>query len=53
MEKIASEMGQKTPTLRVVFAGFIWTAIEFYDFYLYGLVAALVNIRLRYSVSSP
>ena len=42
MEKIAGERGQETPMARVEFAGFIGTAIEFYDFYLCGLAAALV-----------
>jgi hypothetical protein len=59
VEKIAGEMGQETPMARVEFAGFTGTAIEFYDFYLYGLAAALVfggrvlRSSLRYPVPWP
>jgi MFS family permease len=31
-----------TPVSRIVFASFIGTAIEFYDFYVYATAAALV-----------
>jgi MFS transporter, MHS family, shikimate and dehydroshikimate transport protein len=44
MERIAGEgVGQETTSMgKVVFASFIGTAIEFYDFYIYGTAAALV-----------
>ena len=37
---------------KVAFASFIGTAIEFYDFYIYGTAAALV-LGERTSPSSP
>jgi len=37
-----SGVAQKTSTARVIFASFIGTAIEFYDFYVYATAAALV-----------
>jgi metabolite-proton symporter len=42
VEKIAGEIRQETPMSRIAFASFIGTMIEFYDFYIYGLAAALV-----------
>ena len=44
MERVAGEnSGQKTTSMKkVAFASFIGTAIEFYDFYIYGTAAALV-----------
>jgi MHS family shikimate/dehydroshikimate transporter-like MFS transporter len=44
MERIAGEgVGQETTSMgKVAFASFIGTAIEFYDFYIYGTAAALV-----------
>ena len=37
-------MTELTPsTSRIAFASFIGTAIEFYDFYIYGLAVAMVN----------
>jgi metabolite-proton symporter len=35
-------MSSPIPTARIAFASFIGTAIEFYDFYIYGMAAALV-----------
>jgi len=37
---------QKTPTGRIVLASLVGTAIEFYDFYIYGTAAALVLGKL-------
>ncbi|HET7480725.1 MAG TPA: MFS transporter [Rubrobacteraceae bacterium] len=43
MEKLAGvEIGQQAPMKKIAFASFIGTAIEFYDFYIYGTAAALV-----------
>ena len=44
MERIAGEnSGRETTSMgKVAFASFIGTAIEFYDFYIYGTAAALV-----------
>ena len=44
MEEIAdADTGQETTSMgKVAFASFIGTAIEFYDFYIYGTAAALV-----------
>ena len=38
----AAEAGSQTSRSRIVFAAFIGTAIEFYDFYVYATAAALV-----------
>ena len=53
MEKIAGEIRQETPMSRVAFASFIGTMIEFYDFYIYGLAAALIFPTLFFPVLSP
>ena len=44
MEKAAVEdpTQESTSMGKVAFASFVGTAIEFYDFYIYGTVAALV-----------
>ena len=43
MERLAGDnVGQEMSTGKVAFASFIGTAIEFYDFYIYGTAAALV-----------
>ena len=64
MERIAGEgVGQETTSMgKVAFASFTGTAVEFYDFYMYGTAAALVfggvffpelyGTRLRYSGAS-
>ncbi|CAB3762331.1 MFS transporter [Paraburkholderia humisilvae] len=36
------QLGQQQRTARIIFASFIGTAIEFYDFYVYATAAALV-----------
>lgn len=41
------------PTRRVVFASFIGTAIEFYDFYIYGLAVAMVIGPLFFPHDNP
>jgi hypothetical protein len=38
----ASQRATATSTTRIAFASFISTAIEFYDFYIYGLAVAMV-----------
>ena len=53
MEKIAGETRQETPMSRIAFASFIGTAIKFYDFYIYGLAAALVFPGLFFPELSP
>jgi len=40
-------------TLRIAFASFIGTAIEFYDFYIYGLAVAMVIGPVFFPASDP
>ncbi|HQR51210.1 MAG TPA: MFS transporter, partial [Methylophilaceae bacterium] len=40
-------------TARIAFASFIGTAIEFYDFYIYGMAAALVIGSVFFPDSEP
>jgi metabolite-proton symporter len=40
-------------TIRIAFASFIGTAIEFYDFYIYGMAAALVIGPVFFPQSDP
>src|SRR5262245_43300185 len=42
-----------TPIARVVFASFIGTSIEWYDFFLYGTAAALVFNKLFFPTLDP
>jgi MFS transporter, MHS family, shikimate and dehydroshikimate transport protein len=44
---------QQTSIRQVAFASFIGTAIEFYDFYVYGTAAALVFPRLFFPQFNP
>jgi metabolite-proton symporter len=44
---------QKTSTTHIAFASFIGTAIEFYDFYIYAMAAALVIGQVFFSTSDP
>jgi MHS family shikimate/dehydroshikimate transporter-like MFS transporter len=54
MERIrAEDMGQRSPIRQVAFASFIGTAIEWYDFFLYGTTAALVFPKLFFPEFSP
>lgn len=41
------------PTTRIAFASFIGTAIEFYDFYIYGLAVAMVIGPLFFAADDP
>jgi metabolite-proton symporter len=43
----------RTPVGRVVAASFVGTAIEWYDFFLYGTAAALVFPRLFFPTADP
>ncbi len=42
-----------TSTTRIAFASFIGTAIEFYDFYIYGLAVAMVIGPLFFPAADP
>ena len=43
MEKLGGEnVGERVPVGRVSLVSFVGTAIEWYDFFIYGTVAALV-----------
>ncbi len=44
---------QKTSTTKIAFASFIGTAIEFYDFYIYAMAAALVIGQVFFPTSDP
>ena len=44
---------QKPSTTHIAFASFIGTAIEFYDFYIYAMAAALVIGQVFFPVSDP
>ena len=48
-----AEESQSTSTLKVATASFIGTAVEFYDFFLYGTAAALVFNRLFFPSYDP
>ncbi|WP_250035793.1 MFS transporter [Paractinoplanes maris] len=43
----------KTPLVKVIFASLIGTAVEWYDFFLYGSAAALVFGTLFFPTSEP
>jgi MFS transporter, MHS family, shikimate and dehydroshikimate transport protein len=51
--KLPSSGYQKTSMFRVAFASFIGTAIEWYDFFLFGICAALVFPKLYFPNSDP
>src|SRR5262245_14653342 len=48
-----SPIPESTPIRRVILASFIGTAIEWYDFFLYGTAAALVFDKLYFPSLSP
>jgi metabolite-proton symporter len=43
----------RTPLVKVVFASLVGTAVEWYDFFLYGSAAALVFGKLFFPTSEP
>ena len=55
MERLAGEnIGQETTSMgKIAFASFIGTAIEFYDFYIYGTAAALVLGGVFFPEATP
>jgi metabolite-proton symporter len=48
-----STLKLSAPTTRIAFASFIGTAIEFYDFYIYGLAVAMVIGPVFFPGSDP
>src|ERR1700730_12307168 len=58
MARTIGELGTEaiappTPIVKVAFASFIGTTIEWYDFFLYGTAAALVFNRLFFPNFDP
>jgi metabolite-proton symporter len=55
MTKVMSQplVTQKVSTTHIAFASFIGTAIEFYDFYIYAMAAALVIGQVFFPASDP
>ena len=48
-----SEQEKKAAVRRVVFASLIGATIEWYDFFLYGVVAGIVFNKLYFPTSDP
>lgn len=48
-----STAAQRVSTAHIAFASFIGTAIEFYDFYIYAMAAALVIGQVFFPASDP
>jgi MFS transporter, MHS family, shikimate and dehydroshikimate transport protein len=48
-----TEVGQRRSIRQVAFASFIGTAVEWYDFIVYGTVAVLVFPKLFFREFSP
>ena len=54
MERLGGEVSGRCASIRqVAFASFIGTAMEWYDFFLYGTAAALVFGQLFFPVFAP
>jgi metabolite-proton symporter len=54
MKRLGDDIGQQNTSIRqVALASFIGTAIEFYDFYVYGTAAALVFPKLFFPQFNP
>ena len=53
MQSLAEKPAQASSIRQVAFASFIGTAIEWYDFYLYGTAAALIFPRLFFPELDP
>src|SRR5450759_2886379 len=53
MATISIDIGQRACIRRVAFASFVGTAIEWYDFFLYGTAAALIFPKLFFPQFSP
>src|SRR4028118_598787 len=54
MERVGGEgEGQRAPIGQVAFASFVGTAIEWYDYFLYGTAAALVFNQLFFPQFAP
>ena len=54
MDRAGGQQEGETQSIRqVIAASFIGTAIEWYDFFLYGTAAALVFGQLFFPVSTP
>jgi metabolite-proton symporter len=49
----SSILAPRSSTVRIAFASFIGTAIEFYDFYIYGLAVAMVIGPVFFPNSDP
>lgn len=47
------QMTKKPSTSHIAFASFVGTAIEFYDFYIYAMAAALVIGKVFFPASNP
>ena len=48
-----SDKPQRTPIVRVAFASFIGTLIEYFDFFLFGTAAALIFNKIFFPTLDP
>ena len=53
IESISLKINTSSSTYHIVFASFIGTAIEFYDFYIYAMASALVIGQVFFPASDP